>query len=70
MKKHLITNEDSLSIAISSIRNYARKNEPFNVLIQPLFEKRTSNQLRYYWVLITIIQDYLNEHRKTTTDIS
>ena len=67
MKKHLIINEDSLAIAISNIKNYAKKKEPFNVLIQPILEKRTSRQLRYYWVLISIIQDWLNEQGNQLT---
>lgn len=66
-KKHLIINEDSLAIAISNIKNYAKKKEPFNVLIQPVLEKRTSKQLRYYWVLISIIQDWLNKQGNNFT---
>lgn len=61
IKKYLVINDDSLTIAIGSIKNYAKKHEPFNILIQPVLEKRTSRQLRYYWVLISIIQDWLNE---------
>lgn len=61
IKKYLVINDDSLTIAIGSIKNYAKKHEPFNVLIQPVLEKRTSRQLRYYWVLISIIEDWLNE---------
>jgi len=66
-KKHLVINEDSLAIAIGSIKNYAKKKEPFNILIQPVIEKRTSRQLRYYWVLISIIQDWLNEQGNQLT---
>lgn len=67
MKKYLVLNEDSLVIAIGSIKNYAKKKEPFNILIQPVLEKRTSRQLRYYWVLISIIQDWLNEQGNQLT---
>lgn len=61
MKKHLIFNEETLSIAIASIKNYAKKNKVFNIKIENIAEKRNDKQLKYYWVLIDIITDYLNE---------
>jgi len=67
MKKHLIINEDSLAIAISNIKNYAKNKEPFNVLIQPILEKKTGKQLRYYWVIISIITEWANEQGNNLT---
>jgi len=65
--KSLITNEESLAIAISRVKNYFKKNEPFHVIIEPILKKRTSKQLRYYWVLISIIQNYLNQEGNDLT---
>lgn len=65
--KSLITNEESLAIAISRVKNYFKKNEAFHVIIEPILKKRTSKQLRYYWVIISIIQDYLNQEGNDLT---
>ena len=62
MKTTLVINEETLAIAISNIKDFAKKNEPFNVIIKPVANKRTSKQLRYYWIVIHKIQQFLNEN--------
>jgi hypothetical protein len=43
--KSLITNEESLAIAISRVKNYFKKNEAFHITIEPILKKRTSKPL-------------------------
>lgn len=65
--KHLIINADSLVVVIAKIKNYAKKQIPFNIIIEPIVDKRTNKQLKYYWTLISIIQDWLNENGNNLT---
>ncbi len=62
MKTTLVINDETLALAISNIKDFAKKNEPFNVIIKPVADKRTSKQLRYYWLVIHKIQQFLNEN--------
>ena len=40
MKTTLVINDETLALAISNIKDFAKKNEPFNVIIKPVADKK------------------------------
>lgn len=59
--RHLIIDNASLAIVLNKIKNKFNKDKQFYVSIDDVQEKRSNPQLKYYWLLISVIQEYFNE---------
>lgn len=59
--RHLIIDNASLAIVLNKIKNKFNKDKQFYVSIDDVQETRSNPQLKYYWLLISVIQEYFNE---------
>ena len=59
--RHLIIDNASLAIVLNKIKNKFNKDKQFYVSIDDVQETRSIPQLKYYWLLISVIQEYFNE---------
>lgn len=59
--RHLIIDNASLAIVLNKIKNKFNKDKQFYVSIDDIQETRSNPQLKYYWLLISVIQEYFNE---------
>jgi hypothetical protein len=59
--KFLIVDQITLTKTLNKITSKFNKGEQFYINIEELKEKRSNPQLRYYWAIISVIQESLNE---------
>ena len=59
--RHLIIDNASLAIVLNKIKNKFNKDKQFYVSIDDVQKTRSNPQLKYYWLLISVIQEYFNE---------
>lgn len=61
---YTIINIDNLKHSFFEIEKYFNfVKQPITINVKRLQEKRTSPQLKYYWVLVNIIKNWLNEQQ-------
>ena len=64
MNNYTIIKEENLYQSFNQIKAYFLKvKQPISINVKKIQEKRTSPQLKYYWVLINIIKDWINEEQ-------
>lgn len=63
----IIRTQEQLEEATNKLKNYKLK-EPIIIEIKKLFDKRTNQQLRSFWLLIKVIKLWMNEQDNNFTD--
>lgn len=63
----IIRTQEQLQEAVNKLKNYKLK-EPIIIEVKKLFDKRTNQQLRSFWLLIKVIKLWMNEQDNNFTD--